>query len=74
MEDPPHPGRWSTMPIEVEHTSKGDVVELPREEFERLLATLEFLEDEELQEGVLRALRQYAEGKTRPWSEVREDL
>lgn len=58
----------------IEHLDKGDVVEIPKEEFERLVATLEFLQDEDVKKGVLKGLREYREGKSRPWSEVKEDL
>lgn len=62
------------MPIEIDHRVKGDIVEIPVEEFERLEATIEFLENERLQEGILQSLEQYREGKSRSWDEVREDL
>lgn len=62
------------MPIEVNPRTKGDVVEIPREEFERLMDTLEFLENEDLKEGILRSLKDYESGRTRSWEEVREDL
>lgn len=58
----------------IEHLARGDVVEIPREEFERLRATLEFLEDEELKRGVLRGLKEHQAGKSRSWDAVRDDL
>lgn len=62
------------MPVEIEHLRKGDVVEIPVEEFERLEATLELLQDEALKQGILQGIEEYQEGRSRAWSEVREDL
>lgn len=62
------------MPIEIEHAVKGDIVEIPRQEFERLRATLELLEDEDLKAAVLKGLEEYREGRSRRWSEVRGEL
>lgn len=58
----------------IDHMRKGDVVEMPVEEFERLQATLELLENEALKSGILTSLEEYKRGKSQPWDEVRDDL
>lgn len=58
----------------IDHMRKGDVVEIPVEEFERLEATLELLEDEALKSGILTSLEEYKRGNSQAWDEVREDL
>ncbi len=58
----------------IDHTRKGDVVEMPIEEFERLEATLELLENEALKSGILTSLEEYKRGKSRPWDEARDDI
>jgi PHD/YefM family antitoxin component YafN of YafNO toxin-antitoxin module len=62
------------MATEIDHLRKGDVVEMPVEEFERLQATLELLQNEALKNGILASVEEYEEGRSRSWDEVREDL
>lgn len=64
----------ASLAVPIDHLRKGDVVEIPIEEFERLEATLELLQDEDLKEGILAGIDEYHEGRTRPWSEVRDEL
>lgn len=58
----------------IDHMRKGDVVEISVEEFERLEATLELLENEALKSGILTSLEEYKQGNSKPWDEAREDL
>ncbi|PSG97425.1 hypothetical protein BRD56_05765 [Thermoplasmatales archaeon SW_10_69_26] len=62
------------MTTAIDHLRKGDVVEMPVEEFERLQATLELLENEAIKDGVLASVEGYEEGRSRSWDGVREDL
>ncbi len=62
------------MATEINHLRKGDVVEIPLEEFERLEATLELLQDEELKKGILDGIEDYREGRSRAWSDVRDEV
>lgn len=62
------------MATHIEHLRKGDVVEIPIEEFERLEATLELLENEALKTGILRSVEEYRRGNSHPWDEVKDGL
>lgn len=58
----------------IEHLVRGDIVELPLAEFKRLEATLEFLQDEAVQKEVLAGVAEHRRGRSRAWSDVREEI
>lgn len=62
------------MALKIEHKTVGDVVEIPKEEFERLQDTIEFLENKALQKGIMTSIEQYKKGQSKPWREVRKNL
>lgn len=52
---------------------KGQLEEM-KEEVDRIKATIETLEDEEVMEQIIQSEKEFKEGKGQPWKEVKKEL
>lgn len=62
------------MAVEVDHREVGDHVEMSKEEFERLKATVETLEDQEVLDQLAQSQEDRRKGKVSRWSKVKDRL
>ncbi|KXB01180.1 hypothetical protein AKJ43_03580 [candidate division MSBL1 archaeon SCGC-AAA261D19] len=62
------------MAVEVKYKVVGDHVEIPKEEFDSLIATIETLEDQEVINQLMESEKAKKEGRVRKWKEVKKEL
>lgn len=62
------------MAVEIRHKVVGDHVEIPKEEFESVIATIETLEDQEVMKQLVESKKAVEEGRVRSWDEVKKEL
>ncbi|MFB6200015.1 MAG: hypothetical protein ABEJ83_03990 [Candidatus Nanohaloarchaea archaeon] len=60
--------------VEVEYEEVGSKVEVDKEDFENLLATIETLENEKVVEQLASSQADKNSGKVSKWSEVKEEI
>ena len=65
---------FSNMSVEVIKEGEKKFVKMPKEEFDRWKATVEMAEDEKLQKKMRKSRKEYEEGKTERWKEVRDEI
>jgi hypothetical protein len=62
------------MPLTIDYKEKGEKVEVDKGDFERLLATIETLEDKEVLKQLSDSKEDKEEGRLNKWSEVKERI
>ena len=62
------------MPLTVDYEDKGEKVEVDKNDFERLLATVETLEDNEVLNQLSESQKDKEKGRLNKWSEVKERI
>lgn len=62
------------MPVTVDHTEKEGRVEVDKEEWDSLMATVETLQDQEVLEQLAQSQKDKDEGNVSRWKEVKERI
>lgn len=62
------------MAASIEYTESGDHVEMSKEEFERVKATIETLEDQEVLDQLQQSHEDKKEGRLKSWSDLKENI
>lgn len=76
----PEQFRENGAPVTVTRKGKPTMVIIPFEDYERFavldsaLETMEILEDEELMASFRESVRELAEGKGKPWKQVKKEM
>lgn len=58
----------------MEYNVVGDHVEIPKEEFDKLVATIETLEDQEVMDQLVESKKAKKKGRIKKWEKVKEEL
>ncbi|GBE30011.1 phd_YefM [bacterium BMS3Bbin04] len=60
--------------VQITDRNRPSVAVMDWDEYESLLETLEVLSDSEAMEDIRQSRKEYAQGKTKSWAELRKDL